>query len=1722
MASDELDPKLRAALERATRAFDAVEDIGDKLNQTFRSAGVAGRTAAVRAQDARREAGPATAQQIQAAADRAVARARTAWTQTVRPFENIQTGIGDVRRGVEQFQREAPIWFQRYTATQGRRSAPTYVGGTAVGGLVLPGQSQQRGGSLIVPGQQRGGGSLIVPSGGYTGGAVVNQTNTLRQAWHQATLNGIRDALKTGLAAGGVGGGGRGGGPPTMFGAPGGGDDADREKRRLDDLRRADEAVVQARRQSVLANDAWRRGIEQNALAVDSLSNRMRANGVLSQEFITAAVRGEASWREWGYQIGNVTAKFGAWAVAGSAVYAGFDAIRRVGTGAIQSAGVEGGLSRSIDNLDTDQAKAAIRDLSREFNVTFAEAEQAVETQSRKFGDLTSSVEAAKTALYGVKVGDLGVEDASQYTTAIANGLGIGRDNAKELQVVFDQINEAQNRFGISIKDTMQGLGTAAGTWTNAGGDRTDLLALISTIEKTTGRSGKEAGTAAQRMISFLSRPSNQEKLSEFGVAIGGSVSDTLESAFEVAEDLIKQGRRGEVNKLAEALADPQIGSRIAPALANRQLFEDIRRGTSPEAAEGSAQRELDKQLSRFSEQLQKVLNNLERLGSNLEQSGLLNAIGGLVLGINGLLDVTNGLLSAFNTLPGPVRSIVSSLVALELGLAALRRFNTAGVGANGPLSGIISRSGVDLSKQRIDQTLRLSLDAVEKEMVATSRRAQQAGIRAGAAVRSQGEITQAMGAVPRGSAEYRNLEEQLAVQKQIETQELRRESSAKNRIGILRQEAQHYDDQLKAVKQIKTEQDLARFTGTPVQTDPNRRTLNPISTVGGKEAAASNAVVAAKEREVVASNAAAAADTRQAAASSAAAFGSVTGARSGLLGRGNDLFQRGAARVGDLRPSSLAQSIRRQMDVYTNSRGYGDSRTQSAINQARASWTSGMLTMQQAAGRAGDFARRGALGVRNFGSAIYNMIGPLGLAMGAAIGFQAVLDKISKTRQKEVDFADRLASTQGGGAEQNAKNIRDAQSKLNSDLIARANSGKLVDEAELVRSLHLSSSSGKAEAKAAYDYLYRESFRNEQKARNQALLEAGKTELVGKVSNLRIEDIIGKDGWVTDTMNQFRAGILDPKSMKQLLNEAEKQAGNSDNISKAERDRIKGTIQRLRSELIADVGDLAELREGGIGNADLATLQKVAASASGKAQLGQGGIRNWSTAITALRAQAASAATPPNGGAADYQKILESREQVRQMIQQAVTNGIEDDMTLARTEGERREVQAKQMSRLTQLASKSRAEAQKDISAADRRVKRDQKEIRDLRKTAEGDGKFSVDIDLFGEGGIELRDERREAAKRIQTLQKRVDRNKKQRDTLKAALDDEQKYFRVLERQLQLQEFDRRQQVQDAANQLSLARSNAGMPRLEMALQQAKQKLSEAIKANLPVERINQYRTEVENAAQAAVQEQMNQLTANGALAQAYATGDAKAQQQAQINSINEQLALMKANPQVYSQADITNKTAELISAQKQATDAIVEEAKSYIQALANLRKSRTEDPVEQARIDLNAALAIYREGNFKTKADKLNAQADVNNARTALRNQRVDSALSDIDYLAEMEKITTDQQIARLQKLLKVAGLSKERMRQIRLKIKQLQDEQKNGAEDGSFDLDVGNIKLPTYTEIRRAVVGRQRGMSIQNRNTVIVNVNQGGDVDGVARALEDNVSGVSRAQLRAAGMI
>jgi TP901 family phage tail tape measure protein len=136
--------------------------------------------------------------------------------------------------------------------------------------------------------------------------------------------------------------------------------------------------------------------------------------------------------------------------------------------------------------------------------VPVEDASDAVYRMGQVFHSQADAVTAAKAALYSYKTGEVDVASSTQNLIAIVRGFGLSSD---DLLSVYDQINQAQNTFGIRIADTEQGLAKAAGTYRNAGGDLNYLLGLFVAIQKATGRSGTEIGTGIARAANQIRKP---------------------------------------------------------------------------------------------------------------------------------------------------------------------------------------------------------------------------------------------------------------------------------------------------------------------------------------------------------------------------------------------------------------------------------------------------------------------------------------------------------------------------------------------------------------------------------------------------------------------------------------------------------------------------------------------------------------------------------------------------------------------------------------------------------------------------------------------------------------------------------------------------------------------------------------------------------------------------------------------------------------------------------------------------------------------------------------------------------------------------------------------------------------------------------------------------------------------------------------------------------------
>ncbi|MEA2492981.1 MAG: hypothetical protein QOJ29_892, partial [Thermoleophilaceae bacterium] len=118
-----------------------------------------------------------------------------------------------------------------------------------------------------------------------------------------------------------------------------------------------------------------------------------------------------------------------------------------------------------------------------------------------------------------------------------------------------------------------------------------------------------------------------------------------------------------------------------------------------------------------------------------------------------------------------------------------------------------------------------------------------------------------------------------------------------------------------------------------------------------------------------------------------------------------------------------------------------------------------------------------------------------------------------------------------------------------------------------------------------------------------------------------------------------------------------------------------------------------------------------------------------------------------------------------------------------------------------------------------------------------------------------------------------------------------------------------------------------------------------------------------------------------------------------------------------------------------------------------------------------------------------------------------------------ADVEKITSDQEIAALQRILQTRHLAKAARQSLERQIFQLQHQ-----DQGSLSLSLGNIKLPSPYEIKRAALASRNSnaVTVNNSPTVHVHVHENADARYVLGVIDDHLGTSARSGLRAAGAL
>lgn len=380
-------------------------------------------------------------------------------------------------------------------------------------------------------------------------------------------------------------------------------------------------------------NVGWRQSVAETASASQALTR----HGALSAEFVQSLARGEVTLREFGSSLTTTIGKFAGWAVAGGLVYGAFEALKRVVSGATETATGVSQLERAgVTGFDKRQAEEGFRRTSSNVNVSIADAANAQFYAARSGFNksLPENQSAGETVLLAHKLDEVPIQEAARGLGTVRKAFGL---NAGQIRQVFNELDVGQLKFNARLQQTLPYLGRSAAAFETAGGSIKGLVAQIVEVTGAVpgGGGGGGSGSAATfftREPGNLRRPAAQEILRTYGFDPHGPIDALNKSLQEAARTGRTPSGAATTSDVRYRLAEAISGG---PALAGRYGIQLINAGLGGRAKEietelakaGDAGAEdLHHKLGQFDEELGAVGHAFERVGSEIGSSGVVSA----------------------------------------------------------------------------------------------------------------------------------------------------------------------------------------------------------------------------------------------------------------------------------------------------------------------------------------------------------------------------------------------------------------------------------------------------------------------------------------------------------------------------------------------------------------------------------------------------------------------------------------------------------------------------------------------------------------------------------------------------------------------------------------------------------------------------------------------------------------------------------------------------------------------------------------------------------------------------------------------------------------------------------------------------------------------------------------------------------------------------------------
>lgn len=194
-------------------------------------------------------------------------------------------------------------------------------------------------------------------------------------------------------------------------------------------------------------------------------------------------------------------------------------------------------------NVNMEQFTDDMFTLSTSYGRTFEDAGEVVLRFAQAGYDISDSLKMAESTMLALNTAELDVENS---TNSLISIMRQWKMETEEFPLLIDKINYAADHYATTSQDLVDGLLRVSSAAKNAGITFDENIGLLTAMQETSGRTGKEIGTALNSLITFTQKAQTDGTLEGMGISVFADAAQTeLRSVMDIWGDLSEKVKSG-------------------------------------------------------------------------------------------------------------------------------------------------------------------------------------------------------------------------------------------------------------------------------------------------------------------------------------------------------------------------------------------------------------------------------------------------------------------------------------------------------------------------------------------------------------------------------------------------------------------------------------------------------------------------------------------------------------------------------------------------------------------------------------------------------------------------------------------------------------------------------------------------------------------------------------------------------------------------------------------------------------------------------------------------------------------------------------------------------------------------------------------------------------------------------------------------------------------------